>query len=302
MLEANPNNIELKFRAADVASWIGRAAEYDGRLGEARSSFAEMTAGYEALCALEPNAARWQLSLAQSLIFSGSINALIGEPKGPMPDYTRARSVYARLIAGDPKNRQWQVSVLDLELQRAGFLIARGDTATAGVELGTAREKLEALVIAEPSSRAFKRHLAEALRMEALVNFSVAPASAEATAARAVTLGEELLAATQPDAPVRRQLARSRLLAGRIAEAAGRHDPARRHWLRALEVLGADLDRVNDWRLLDPAMQALSLLGRTAEAQSLAERLRRFGYHSTDPFAAALLAAASKTESSVQPP
>jgi hypothetical protein len=49
----------------------------------------------------------------------------------------------------------------------------------------------------------------------------------------------------------------------------------------------------NDWRVLDPASEALLLLGRFDEAQSVKQRLHRLGYSSRDPFAAPVLAAAS---------
>lgn len=49
----------------------------------------------------------------------------------------------------------------------------------------------------------------------------------------------------------------------------------------------------NDWRFLDPAAQALMLLGKTDEARPLIERLQRFGYHPLDPLAASTLDLAS---------
>ena len=45
----------------------------------------------------------------------------------------------------------------------------------------------------------------------------------------------------------------------------------------------------NDWRLLDPAAQALVLSGKPEEARPIIERLRRFGYHAVDPLAASVL-------------
>jgi len=53
--------------------------------------------------------------------------------------------------------------------------------------------------------------------------------------------------------------------------------------------------------VLDPAAQALVLLGKTTEARPLIERLRRFGYHPLDPLAASILDTPDPTGSSTKP-
>jgi hypothetical protein len=79
------------------------------------------------------------------------------------------------------------------------------------------------------------------------------------------------------------------VLAGRIA--AARHDDttARQYWNQALDIVAPMLTRSVSWRLLDPAAQAWTLLGRNDDASAAMQRLRAADYHPLDPIAAALL-------------
>ena len=113
-------------------------------------------------------------------------------------------------------------------------------------------------------------------------------------------MGETLYKQDLPNDQVVGELAQSCVLAGRVALADDQPDVARRHWMRALEVLAPRLANSNDWRFLDPAAQALVLLGKTDEARPLIERLQRFGYHPIDPLAASILDLASLQVSSTK--
>jgi tetratricopeptide (TPR) repeat protein len=158
--------------------------------------------------------------------------------------------------------------------------------------LAEARAKLESLVAAEPTSQTFSRLLATALRIESLVRFAAGRPDADEPVARAVTLTEALVKLDRANDWVAWEFAQSQLLAGRIAVQRGDRNVALRHWERVVEALGTRATHSNDWRLLDPAAQALTLLGRAEEARPLVERLQRFGYHALDPLAASLLDAA----------
>lgn len=94
------------------------------------------------------------------------------------------------------------------------------------------------------------------------------------------------------------EYARACVLAGRL-EPPGAARAA--HFERALSVLGPALPASRDWQVLDPAVQALVLLGRPAEAAPFAARLRAAGYRPRDPFAASALEAALQTSPSPQP-
>jgi eukaryotic-like serine/threonine-protein kinase len=300
MRAANPDDPQLRYRLADVASWLGTVAERDGSFAEAVDRYTEMSSGYENLVTLEPTVARWQLGLAQSLMFIANLKVLLGRRTEASATYAEAKKLLDTLLARDPKNRQWQIGALDVRLQEITLLLAAGDTAAARPMLAETRGRIEGLVKAEPSSRAFTGHLATAARLEGRLRLAAQRADAGEAVAPALELGETMIKEARADHSALGQFAQSCLLAGRIAAAQAQPEAASRHWQRALEVLAPPLPGSNDWRLLDPAAQALTLLGRSGEARPLIERLRRFGYHSADPLAASILEAAASPDSSNQ--
>ncbi|HVT73957.1 MAG TPA: hypothetical protein VHD61_12545, partial [Lacunisphaera sp.] len=285
MLAAKPGDSQLRGRLADVASWRGTVAERGGDLAAALGQFDEMTSRYAELAQAEPAVARWQLELARSLVFAGDVQAVRGLRDDAAARYQRAESLLAQLVRQDPKNRSWLVSSLNVGLQQAVLLAAEQQWAGAAALLAENRRQLEALVQAEPSFQTFTRLLATAWRTEARVRLARQQPDAAAAIARAIEFGEPLVKGPQPDERALAELAQSCVLAGRIATGEGRDDEARRHWQRAIELLAPRLPGSRDWRLLDPAVQALNLLGRGDEARPLVEQLRKSGYHPLDPFA-----------------
>jgi hypothetical protein len=107
-----------------------------------------------------------------------------------------------------------------------------------------------------------------------------------------VELGAHLVNDGRADNPAMGEYAFACILAGRIARDSVQFDTAQAHWRRVLTLVAPKLPESKNWRVLDPAAQALVLLNRAAEARPLIERLRGIGYQSTDPLARATLALA----------
>jgi len=293
ILAANPSDSQLLYKMADIISWLGSVAEREGNYDDALRRFAELSSRFEELITFEPTVARWRFELAQSAMLTGTVQALLGRQIAASDSYARARNLLEILVTQDPKNRQWLVTLLRVRLQQVALLLADGDISAATPILSETRAKLETLVKAEPSSLLFTRRLATAWQLEGRIRVAIQRADASEAIARAIDLGETLLQEARADNWAIWELTQSRILAGRIAYGLSQPDIAHRHWNRALEVLTPRLTDSNDWRFLDPAAQALVLLGRTEEARPLIEKLQRFGYHSLDPLAAAILDAAS---------
>ena len=95
----------------------------------------------------------------------------------------------------------------------------------------------------------------------------------------------ELLVAARPVSDrILGEAASTLVVAGQVAEAIGQHEAAKMRWQRAVDLIAAQLTKSGDWRLLDPAVRALALLGRTAESGELVARLERIGYVPLEPF------------------
>ena len=294
MLKSDPGGLELRSKMANVVSWIGLAAEGDGRYADAIRSFDESSSRYGKLAELEPAVARWRYELAETLTFTGEVQAITNRRGEASASFARARALIDLLAAQDPKNRQWEVTALGIRLKQVGLLLAEGNARTAAPILAESREKLERLFAAEPSSRAFAGLLAAALQFEGQMRLATRSPDAGDPVARAIELGEAFNHETNAHDWIFGEYAQACILAGRIAFVRADPDLARRDWNRALKVLGPTPENSRNWRLLDPAAQALALLGRAAEAHPLIERLRRFGYHSIDPLADSILDAASE--------
>jgi len=290
MLSLHPPTSPLRFRLSDVESWLGNVAEQSGRFEEMRTHFAAAAERVAALAAAEPAVAHWQLRLAEAQVHQGHALQLVGRLGEAAVPRAAARALLETLVAQDPQNRQWLVALLRLGLHESAARLVQGDLAAAP-GLAQTRDRLAALVAAEPASLEFTRQLASAWRLEALARRLAGRTDAAIAALQAIELGERLRRENRLDRAGVWELAQARLTAGRIA--ASDTAAARVQWTHVLDLIGPRLAGASDWRILEPAAQALVLLGRPAEAQPLLEQLRRFGYRSLDPFAGSILDLAS---------
>ncbi len=284
LLDANPNDIPVRDRLADAASWLGSIAELDGRYTDAIASFREMTSALKSLVAQEPAVARWEDRLAQSLAFGAYVLAISGQRGEADAQLAEASTLQDALAQSDPKNQRWQNVALSFRLQRMALRLAGGELNGIAPVLADCREKLEALVAAEPASRVFVGRLLTAWQLEARFRLAARLPDAAVAAERAIAIGDQLIREAKDERLVRFDWAQAQVLAGRIAKDAGNPAAARQHWQRVVDVLGTPAAASNDWHLLDPIAQALVLNEQPDLARSFIERLRRFGYRPVDPF------------------
>ncbi len=289
MLAAKPGDSEFLSRAADTASWLGSVADAEGHLTEAIDHFTESASRYDALIAQEPAVARWRFKVTDSLALAGEVLARTGRGATALANYTRARALLDALVEQDPKNKHWQNAALKIRLSLIPLQLAHGEAASIAPMLEETLQRLEALVKAEPSSSMFPNTLGIAWRLEAERRFMLGQTDAEDAVGRALELFSTLVKAARADDKVRGEFAQTHLLAGRIAAAHAKSEIARDHWQNLLTELAPRLPTSHDWRFLDPAAQALLLLGRPDDARPLIERLKHSEYHPIDSAAASLL-------------
>ncbi len=296
LIAGQPDDTTLRFRLADIASWLGLIAERDGQLTEAVARFSEMSTRVAALAAAEPTNARWREKLAESILAVANLHAVTGRATEAIAGYERGGQLLDALLSEDPKNQQRNLRALARRLRQAAVAL-HTDLASAGPLLDEARDRLTALVATESSSRIFTGRLAYAWQLEARRRFAVDRPDARTAIESALALGAQLLREARADDLVLAEYAQACVLAGRIARREDRDDEARRHWTAALEALQPRLDATRDWRFLDPAVQSHVLRGEPAAAHPLAERLREIGYRAPDPLAASTLESAASTQS-----
>ena len=306
ILEANavadPGDVKLRDRLADNDIALGVIAERNGEFSLALRHLSESVARYQALASQEPTVARWPLRTFDALAFSADICAVEGRRAEALALYDRALPLIENLTARDPANLRWQQSMLNGRICRAALLLAEGTPAASQPLVAESIVRLEALEKSEPQSRIFTATLAAAWRLEAYLRLVASRPDATVAATRAVELGAHLVNEGRADNRAVGEYALACILAGRSAQASAQPDIAQAHWQRVLTLLAPKLAESNNWRVLDPAAQALVLLDRAAEARPLIERLRRFGYQPTDPLARTTLALAPSPQSVNQQP
>ena len=291
LVAAHPADTQLRYRLADIASWLSRIAEAEGRYADALAQCREMSTRLEELVAQEPTA-HWKYRLATSHTFTAYGLLALGRHAEAAALFERNQATFDAMVASDPKNQQWQLSALNARVHQATLLVASGQAGAAAALLTEARERLEALVAAEPAARVFTSRLAAAWTIEGRLRQALVRADALAAAERAVALTEQLVQEDRADTWALWEFAQAALLAGRLEQARGQTGAARRRWERVLTVLAARAENSNDWRVLDPVAQACVLTDQPARARPFIERLQRFGYRPIDPSATSILGVA----------
>jgi len=301
MIAASPNNTDLRLAFTETASWLGVVAESDGRYEDALKYYAERSDGYEMLIRQEPNTARWKFERAQSLTFSGRIARVTGRAESAMDAFNQAGTLYDGLVTSDPANKRWLAARFTQRL----FLIATSLNMTGDEkresDLTEVRREIENLSATEPTSAVFSGLLLSSWRLEARLQFQQSRWDGALNATmQAKKISTLLLHEGRADIWTKHEAAHSLILVGRLAQAASRPADAAEAWQEALNTLGPDYDRSRDWRLLEPAAVALTLLGRHEPAGRLVQQLKIFGYVPPDPLDAATLGLTGSTETSTR--
>ncbi len=281
---AKPADWELKANIANVVSYLGTVAERSGDYAGAIERFAQQNQMFEAMLRDDPGTARWMDRLANALALKATALTATGERAAALACRTRARELLGPLIAADRANRVLQRAELKLRLQIAMLGRADGDVPAARLMVVGARTELEKLAKLAPTDRKIAGLLAMAWRLEAELRDAVGRTDALAMATQAIATGEDLLAKERADDELVGEFLNACVVAGRIARQRGENDVAARHWQRALDVVLPRVTDSNNWRLLDPAARALSLIGRSDEGRAVVARLHQFSYQPLDPW------------------
>lgn len=293
LLAEVPGDRGILFSIADVVSYLGTLAERSGDYRAALGRFEDYSRRIEVLADGAPKDLRARDRLANAVAMEATVLEATGRWEEALAHRRRAGSLARALVAHDPGNTTWQHALHKVEVREALLLRAMGDEATAAELAGRARSGLEKLHQTEPANRSIAGHLMAACRLEAQLAVRAGRNDALAGGARAMTIGEDLIAKVRANDEQVGELARACILVGEGAAQQGDAATARRHWQRALEITQSRMERSNNWRLLDPAARALACLGRTAESRAILARLESFGYRPLEPWPACVVAVTS---------
>ena len=272
-----PGSTDLRYEASNTASWLGSLSMRRGKLAEAEAYFRSQVRDMRRNRAAEPDNARWRELEIDALILLTEAQAQRGRLADARASIDAATPLAFKLAGEDRTNNLWQLSPGICRWWQA--------------QLAGPARALDANAYASESAEILGRaHAIEPKNQRALVwriksgnlRAQLALAKRDPSAAQSYLEQGLAIAGGSPDAnpteTLRVALANNRVLAGEMAEAAGKTDEARKNWESARRLLTAEAGAALPFERLDPLVRALNHLGRTTEAQPHVHQLAAAGY------------------------
>ncbi len=282
LLERDPRNAEWRLFLAEGHNSIGKVLEETGKLAGALAEYRADLRLKELLATEDPGNHLWQDRLSTSHNYVGSVLENMGETTAAGAQFERALLISERLAAADPTNARWQRSAGVNHWRLGRTLEARGELGPALASFRAFIGAMRQVVARDPTNISFQADLGVAQQAFAgalLLREDVGEALAGARAA--IGLLEDLESRSPDNLQIRRGLAESFLLLGRVHERLGRPREAKASWERVLAIVDAGT-AAKDRQSLVFRTEALLRLERRDEAQPLVEKLRSLGYRRPD--------------------
>ena len=283
LVAQRPGEAALQFSLANANSYLATTAERNGDYPEAIERFGLQIARLESLAKMEPQNTKWRRRLGDAIALQSDVLFISGRRPEGMAQRKKANLIFSAIAAQDPANLDFQHASLNARIKDAILLRAIGDEAAAARLVRECRPVLEKLAASVATDRGVTATLAIAWRLEAQLRNTAGEAGSADAAARALTIGQSLVDQDRAGDIHRGEFANACVIAGIIAQRGGDSTEARRHWQAAVEAVQDRGMASRQWRLLDPAARAL-LLGRTAAAREILDRLNAIGYQPFEPW------------------
>lgn len=292
-LRQRPKDLQLRYQAADVVSWLGTLAQRQGKLADAEAAFAEQVQALRHNMADEPRNADWKDHTVRALLLLLDVQTQRGRLNAARASLATATPIAAALAAQDPANNGWRTWLGACRWWQAQ-LDAAQQPAEAATESAAALSLLGAAHAAEPKNQLITTWLVRAHLQGARLALAEGDAGGANTRLAAARALIEPAWKAEQNEPLRLWLANTRVLQGEIARRDGRPADATAAWTEARRLLLADDPARRPFARLDPLVRALQLLGHDAEAAGYLQRLQRAGYVPLQAWPTATMAVAGR--------
>jgi len=282
--QEHPDDTNVRFEAANVASWLGSLMLRQGRLREAESFFAEQLDGYRRNVEAEPYNFQRKFDNVEALSLLAEAQASLGKIPNAQASADAACTIATALTEQDPANNDWRATHGICRLWQAK-LAGPEQWEFALSSANDATTLLSAAHKAEPQNERILRWLVRTHLLQAQLSLEQNQASAaEQHVSMAFALIEPAWGAEQSER-VRPWLAGTRLLQGDVAHERGDAAAAVQAWSDAKQLLLEGGEPIPFPRL-EPLVRALIALDQQVEATQYRQRLDAVAYVPLQPWPA----------------
>jgi tetratricopeptide (TPR) repeat protein len=278
-LKQYPEDINLRWEAANIDSWLGSLALRRGRLEQAEFYF-QAYADTNALNVREDAGnAKWKHNYADSLQFLFAVQVQRGRLIEAKNSIVLAMDIADTLYLQDPTNTEWMVTLAQTHMNHA--VVSPKESVS---DLTVARTLLRKAYDINPKDERTADLLAKVFLLQGQGALSGANLTA---AARYVNEAAEIIDSKwkmQPNEDLRLRKAQIHMLKGRIARQAGKEPEAETEFQAAVALLVENPGGELPFTRLDELVRALELLGLHDTALLHKQRLNIAGFVPMQPY------------------
>ncbi|MEO8811048.1 MAG: toll/interleukin-1 receptor domain-containing protein [Rhodanobacter sp.] len=299
-LVQRPADLQLRFEAANVLSWLGSLALEQGQLAAASGYFLEQANALKHNMLAEPGNANWQADSVDALALLASAQEHLGQRVPARATLASATALAAALYARDPDNNDWRAALARCRLSQSELEAAAGQS-SAMENAALAESLLLKARAVDPKSQPVMESLVHAHDQLAQLDLSGHDLrAADKNVASSLALIEPAWKAGQKEG-LRVYFARTRLLQGDLAQREGRPVEAGAAWKDAETLLLGVPNQEVPFGRLEILARALQRLGHDADAAPYLRRLTVANYVPLQPWPDRAMALASQAARRARP-
>ncbi|WP_297801682.1 TIR domain-containing protein [Arenimonas sp. GDDSR-1] len=272
-LKQHPKDVDLRFEAANIDSWLGSLSLRHGRLEQAEQYFKAYADANAMNMREDTGNAKWKQNYSESLLFLYAVQIQRGRLDQAKTSVSQAMSIAESLSRQDPSNSDWMMNLGECRFKHAVF--SRND---ADRELREARAIIEKAFSLNPKNERTADMLAKVFLAQgqlALISGDASGAAARAREASAVIDPKWKL---QPNEDLRLRKAQIHILQGNVAKLQGNKQQAQAEWQTTVKLLAENPGGELPFTRLEDLVLALELLGQNEQAAPYKERLKQAGF------------------------
>lgn len=275
VLNAIPKNSELIHDYIDTLSWIGSAHESLGDLRSADSRYLQLIDMARELVSHHDNNNSYRRKLGNELWRHARLASAMGSRKKAFELIDESILHLRELVRREPTNEQFRRDLSNALLESGLIALDAGKITLAISRVTSSKTEIDKIIMGPKTRPSW-------LRLRATINLNLAALSTEAERDLVIdgTLGElALLASRYPGEPqFAIDLAKARILRGKIRASSGDIAGANEDWRLAKAGLDRMTEKTRDHTILVPWINACILLGKKAEAMPHLQKLLRNGH------------------------